>query len=129
MAAGHKQSKSFRKFNRYTVYQPFSARPTFPALVNLHPNQHFCTQHQRTMSTPSPFSSRSSSYMNMTGEQTRQPAHHRYSHNLMAALKKPFQGWSKELLPARANDDEDYNFTSGPRRGAHLYREPKEYNA
>ncbi|KAH8727998.1 hypothetical protein GQ44DRAFT_609981 [Phaeosphaeriaceae sp. PMI808] len=34
-----------------------------------------------------------------------------------AAFKKPFQGWSKELLRARDDDDDDYNFTSGLRRG------------
>ncbi|KAF2828124.1 hypothetical protein CC86DRAFT_204545 [Ophiobolus disseminans] len=36
--------------------------------------------------------------------------------SLKSALKKPFQGWSRELLPARDNDDDDYNFTSGSRR-------------
>lgn len=44
----------------------------------------------------------------------------------MAILKKPFQGWSKELLRARDDDDDDYNFVSGMRRGAYLYREPKD---
>ncbi|CAO2652504.1 Nn.00g007870.m01.CDS01 [Neocucurbitaria sp. VM-36] len=45
--------------------------------------------------------------------------------SLRSALKKPFQGWSKELLRARDHDDDDYNFTSGARRGAELYREDK----
>lgn len=40
----------------------------------------------------------------------------------MSVLKKPFQGWSKELLRARDDDDDDYNFASGMRRGAELYR-------
>jgi hypothetical protein len=44
----------------------------------------------------------------------------------MSVLKKPFQGWSKELLRARDDDDDDYNFASGMRRGAHLYHEPKK---
>ena len=43
----------------------------------------------------------------------------------MSVLKKPFQGWSKELLRARDDDDDDYNFASGMRRGAHMYRDPK----
>ncbi|KAI5379565.1 hypothetical protein J4E82_001604 [Alternaria postmessia] len=34
------------------------------------------------------------------------------SSSLRAALKKPFQGWSKELLRARDDDDDDYNFSS-----------------
>ncbi|KAF2010813.1 hypothetical protein BU24DRAFT_427014 [Aaosphaeria arxii CBS 175.79] len=34
---------------------------------------------------------------------------------LVAALKKPFQGWSKELLAARDGLDDDYNFASGRR--------------
>jgi hypothetical protein len=46
--------------------------------------------------------------------------------SFMAALKKPFQGWSKELLRARDHDDDDYNFSSGTRRGAQQYREPKD---
>ncbi|CAA9961060.1 hypothetical protein PTMSG1_04444 [Pyrenophora teres f. maculata] len=45
------------------------------------------------------------------------------SSSLRAALKKPFQGWSKELLRARDNDDDDYNFSSGMRRGAQYYNE------
>lgn len=42
--------------------------------------------------------------------------------SLKTALKKPFQGWSKDLLRARDDDDDDYNFTSGARRGAAHYR-------
>jgi hypothetical protein len=42
---------------------------------------------------------------------------------LRAALRKPFQGWSKELLRARDNDDDDYNFSSGIRRGAQYYQD------
>ncbi|KAF2787499.1 hypothetical protein K505DRAFT_329638 [Melanomma pulvis-pyrius CBS 109.77] len=30
------------------------------------------------------------------------------------AVKKPFQGWSKELLWAREGIDDDYNFASQP---------------
>lgn len=41
--------------------------------------------------------------------------------SLRSALKKPFQGWSRELLRARDDDDDDYNFTSGSRRGAEHY--------
>jgi hypothetical protein len=63
----------------------------------------------------------------MAAVQTHPAAHH--SHGFMAAFKKPFQGWSKELLRARDNDDDDYNFASGMRRGAHLYREPEKNNA
>ncbi|KAH7401197.1 hypothetical protein BKA66DRAFT_405643 [Pyrenochaeta sp. MPI-SDFR-AT-0127] len=42
--------------------------------------------------------------------------------SLRSALKKPFQGWSKDLLRARDDDDDDYNFASGARRGAQQYR-------
>jgi hypothetical protein len=72
------------------------------------------------MSTPSPSSSRSSS-ITMAGVQSPQATHHQ-SHGFMSVLKKPFQGWSKELLRARDDDDDDYNFASGMRRGAELYR-------
>lgn len=78
------------------------------------------------MSRPSPSSSRSSS-ITMSGEQAHRPSHQ--SHGFMAALKKPFQGWSRELLRARDDDDDDYNFASGMRRGAHLYREPETDDA
>lgn len=71
------------------------------------------------MSRPSPSSSRSSS-ITVAGEQSHQVA--QQSHGLISVLKKPFQGWSKELLRARDDDDDDYNFASGMRRGAHLYR-------
>ncbi|KAH7406818.1 hypothetical protein DE146DRAFT_648533 [Phaeosphaeria sp. MPI-PUGE-AT-0046c] len=37
--------------------------------------------------------------------------------SLRTTLKKPFQGWSRELLRARDDDDDDYNFASGLRRG------------
>ncbi|EMD94702.1 hypothetical protein COCC4DRAFT_33915 [Bipolaris maydis ATCC 48331] len=50
--------------------------------------------------------------------------HHALSaSSLRSALKKPFQGWSKELLRARDNDDDDYNFSSGMRRGAQDYND------
>jgi hypothetical protein len=42
--------------------------------------------------------------------------------SLKTALKKPFQGWSKDLLRARDDDDDNYNFASGARRGAEHYR-------
>ncbi|KAF2995247.1 hypothetical protein E8E13_003233 [Curvularia kusanoi] len=76
-----------------------------------------------TMSTPSPSSSRSSS-ITMPGEQARQRA--QQSHGFMATLKKPFQGWSKDLLWAKTSLDEEYTFASGQRRGAHLFRESKD---
>ncbi|KAH6644630.1 hypothetical protein C7974DRAFT_408298 [Boeremia exigua] len=59
-------------------------------------------------------------------QQTRQPDQQKHAHGLMATLKKPFQGWSKDLLRARDDDDDDYNFASGMRRGAHLYYEPEK---
>ncbi|KAF1835878.1 hypothetical protein BDW02DRAFT_495030 [Decorospora gaudefroyi] len=43
--------------------------------------------------------------------------------SLKMALKKPFQGWSKDLLRARDNDDDEYNFSSGSCRGAQYFRE------
>lgn len=75
------------------------------------------------MSTPSPSSSRSSS-ITVSGEQPIQMT--QQTRGFMTALKKPFQGWSKELLRARDDDDDDYNFASGMRRGAQLYREPEK---
>ncbi|KAJ4410122.1 hypothetical protein N0V91_002131 [Didymella pomorum] len=63
----------------------------------------------------------------MAAVQTHEAPHQ--SHGFMAALKKPFQGWSKEQLRARDNDEDDYNFASGMRRGAHLYREPEKADA
>ncbi|RMZ68582.1 hypothetical protein GMOD_00008304 [Pyrenophora seminiperda CCB06] len=73
-------------------------------------------------------SSRSSS---VTGpvEPSRSPSHQHAiatSSSLRAALKKPFQGWSKELLRARDNDDDDYNFSSGMRRGAQYYNDDND---
>lgn len=57
----------------------------------------------------------------MTAQQPPQAT--QQSHGFMSVLRKPFQGWSKELLRARDDDDDDYNFASGMRRGAHLYRD------
>jgi hypothetical protein len=34
-----------------------------------------------------------------------------------SSLKKPFQGWSKELLAAKVDLDDEYNFTDCRRRG------------
>ncbi|KAI8932777.1 hypothetical protein NX059_010267 [Plenodomus lindquistii] len=49
--------------------------------------------------------------------------HHALStKSLKAALKKPFQGWSMDLMRARDDDDDDYNFASGARRGAGDFR-------
>ena len=59
-------------------------------------------------------------------ERTRPSANHTHSlgtFSLKSTLKKPFQGWSKELLRARDDDDDDYNFASGYRRGC----EPGNY--
>ncbi|OAL04821.1 hypothetical protein IQ06DRAFT_290838 [Phaeosphaeriaceae sp. SRC1lsM3a] len=42
--------------------------------------------------------------------------------SLKTTLKKPFQGWSRELLRARDDDDDDYNFASGLRRGCEPQR-------
>ncbi|CBX99610.1 predicted protein [Plenodomus lingam JN3] len=52
-------------------------------------------------------------------ENTRQKnQHHAFGiKSLKAALKKPFQGWSTDLMRARDNDDDDYNFASGAPRG------------
>jgi hypothetical protein len=45
-------------------------------------------------------------------------SNHNVQHtSIKAALKRPFQGWSKDLLAARDGLDDDYNFTSGRRRG------------
>ncbi|KAF3031796.1 endoribonuclease ysh1 [Didymella heteroderae] len=111
----------------YKLCQPFSHH-TYLAylLTQLRQPPHYRSSTKPTMSTPSSSSSRSSS-ITMAGEQTRQATPP--SNSFMAALKKPFQGWSKELLRARDNDDDDYNFASGIRRGAHLYSKPQKDDA
>jgi hypothetical protein len=68
-------------------------------------------------------SSRSSS---VTVAEPSRPSTQRQPSSFMTVLKKPFQGWSKELLRARDDDDDHYNFASGARRGAHLYLESEE---
>jgi len=35
-----------------------------------------------------------------------------------SALKKPFQGWSKDLLAAKEDLDDEYNFTDCRRHGS-----------
>ncbi|KAH7080991.1 hypothetical protein FB567DRAFT_448906 [Paraphoma chrysanthemicola] len=61
-----------------------------------------------------------------TCKQSQSSCNHTHSlgtFSLKSALKKPFQGWSKELLRARDDDDDDYNFVSGYQRGC----EPANY--
>ena len=41
-----------------------------------------------------------------------------FGKRLTTALKKPFQGWSQDLLAAKQDLDDDYNFASGRRRYA-----------
>jgi hypothetical protein len=41
-------------------------------------------------------------------------------------MKAPFKGWSTDLLAAKDDFDDEYNFTSGSRRGAHLYNLSEE---
>ncbi|QRC91624.1 hypothetical protein JI435_018520, partial [Parastagonospora nodorum SN15] len=75
----------------------------------------FILSHHPTMSTSASWpSSRGSS---ITVAARRPQSRSQRSCALIAALKKPFQGWSKELLRARDHDDDDYNFASGRRRG------------
>lgn len=45
------------------------------------------------------------------------------SASIKSALKKPFQGWTKEALWAREGLDDDYNFPHVGRRGDDLARE------
>lgn len=40
--------------------------------------------------------------------------------SFVEALKKPFKGWSKELLAAKDHLDDEYNFPRVPRRGEEL---------
>ncbi|OCK77797.1 hypothetical protein K432DRAFT_395315 [Lepidopterella palustris CBS 459.81] len=37
--------------------------------------------------------------------------------SILASLLKPFKGWSTSLLRPRDDDDDDYNFPCGHRRG------------
>jgi hypothetical protein len=46
--------------------------------------------------------------------------------SLLKAMKAPFKGWSTDLLAAKDDFDDEYNFTSGSRRGAHLYNLSEE---
>ncbi|KAF2649806.1 hypothetical protein K491DRAFT_610070 [Lophiostoma macrostomum CBS 122681] len=39
-----------------------------------------------------------------------------FRRSLTSALKKPFQGWSRDLVAAKSNLDDDYNFSDGRRR-------------
>lgn len=43
--------------------------------------------------------------------------------SIKSALKKPFQGWTKEALWAREGLDDDYNFPHVKRRGDDLFNE------
>jgi hypothetical protein len=47
------------------------------------------------------------------------PTHHqkKFHASLLSALKKPFQGWSRDLLAAKNDLDDVYNFPHTPRRG------------
>ncbi|KAF2740826.1 hypothetical protein EJ04DRAFT_507822 [Polyplosphaeria fusca] len=45
---------------------------------------------------------------------------------IKSTLKKPFEGWSKDLLAARDGLDDDYNFASGKRRGAEVGDESED---
>ncbi|KAI4618111.1 uncharacterized protein J4E87_008121 [Alternaria ethzedia] len=69
-------------------------------------------------------SSRSSSVTAPVERSSSPSMHHALatSSSLKSMLKKPFQGWSKDLLRARDDDDDDYNFSSGMRRGAQYYQ-------
>jgi hypothetical protein len=69
-------------------------------------------------------SSRSSSITVPVEHPSSSSLHHPLpTSSLISVLKKPFQGWSKELLRAKDNDDDDYNFSSGMRRGAQYYHD------
>ncbi|PSN74864.1 hypothetical protein BS50DRAFT_567632 [Corynespora cassiicola Philippines] len=61
-----------------------------------------------------PSSTRTSSSDTAVPTLSTRKSHHT---SLKSALKKPFQGWTKEALWAREGLDDDYNFTSGKRRG------------
>ncbi|KAF2683697.1 hypothetical protein K458DRAFT_418684 [Lentithecium fluviatile CBS 122367] len=67
------------------------------------------------MATTTPKSTTERSASNATKESTSSRRSTRST--LVAALKKPFQGWSKEALWAREGLDDDYNFPTGGRRG------------
>ncbi|KAF2120017.1 hypothetical protein BDV96DRAFT_566552 [Lophiotrema nucula] len=77
--------------------------------MNNGPNSKF----SKMATTPKPQSSQSSAYASSTASSTKS-LHHSV---IKSALKKPFQGWSKDLLAARDDLDDDYNFASGARRG------------
>ncbi|KAF1844262.1 uncharacterized protein K460DRAFT_288330 [Cucurbitaria berberidis CBS 394.84] len=70
------------------------------------------------MQTSQPSSHTSSATALVERSQSTKSRHALGTNLLKSALKKPFQGWSKDLLRAKDNDDDDYNFTSGARRGA-----------
>jgi hypothetical protein len=80
--------------------------------------------HSTTMSSPASNTSSRASSVTATPERPQLSKQtHSFGSATIAALKKPFQGWSKELLRARDDDDDDYNFASGMRRGC----DPRSY--
>lgn len=53
--------------------------------------------------------------------------HHKsFSKKLVSALKKPFQGWSMDLMAARDGLDDDYNFARTRRRGEELRKSERQ---
>jgi hypothetical protein len=66
----------------------------------------------------SPSSKQSSRASSITApEHSPSKTHSNGAFSLKSTLMKPFQGWSMELMRARDDDDDDYNFASGLRRG------------
>lgn len=71
-----------------------------------------------TIMTTKPSTSRSSSSSSSSSSTVVPRTPSTSSHfSLKAALKKPFQGWTKEALWAREGLDDDYNFPHVKRRG------------
>jgi hypothetical protein len=73
--------------------------------------------HHTNIVMSSPPSNQSSRASSITVAHQHSPSKAHGTTSFVSTLKKPFQGWSRELLRARDDDDDDYNFASGLRRG------------
>jgi hypothetical protein len=71
------------------------------------------------VSTPTkPTTMRQSSDMSGSSTTSSKRSFRAAAFSLRAALKKPFQGWSKQALWAKSDIDDVYNFPTARRRGA-----------
>ncbi|KAH9869965.1 hypothetical protein J1614_006886 [Plenodomus biglobosus] len=81
------------------------------------------THHTEMIDPSTSTSTHNSSHTTMAVKTQQATQHHALStKSLKAALKKPFQGWSMDLMRAKDDDDDHYNFASSAPRGTQDYR-------